>query len=175
LGAKHQKILKIHIFDIHLGMFNVKILTLPFDEVTESFPDEIVQEFCANKVVKEVKANFFEQKGKIFWSIYICYEKVPVPTKKEKLQTRTLSDAEKVLFDKLKAWRKATAEKHGFPPYIIATNNELTEIIEKNCQTLACLKTVKGFGKKKIESYGQLIIEQIKSFREANTVTTGQN
>lgn len=27
----------------------LRIFTLPFDEVSESFPDEIVTEFCLNK------------------------------------------------------------------------------------------------------------------------------
>ncbi len=30
-------------------MSTIRILTLPFDPVTEGFPDEIVREFCANK------------------------------------------------------------------------------------------------------------------------------
>lgn len=47
-------------------MVGIRIITVPFDEVTESFSDEIVRSFCENKEVKEMKAHFFEQKGRVY-------------------------------------------------------------------------------------------------------------
>ena len=46
----------------------IRIFTLPFDETSEGFPDEIVTEFCLNKKVYHIEAKFFEQEGRAFWS-----------------------------------------------------------------------------------------------------------
>ena len=43
---------------------HLRIFTLPFDPVLEGFPDEIVSEFCLNKRVHKLDAQFFQQEGK---------------------------------------------------------------------------------------------------------------
>lgn len=37
----------------------LRIFTLPFDETTEGFPDEIITQFCMNKKVHSVQTQFF--------------------------------------------------------------------------------------------------------------------
>lgn len=52
----------------------MRIFTLPFDELSESFPDEIIAEFCLNKKVHHIQAQFFLQEGRPFWSVAVQYE-----------------------------------------------------------------------------------------------------
>jgi hypothetical protein len=49
----------------------IRIFTLPFDGISESFPDEIVREFCQNKRVIEVKAHLREESIKLSKSLIL--------------------------------------------------------------------------------------------------------
>ena len=62
--------------------------------------------------------------------------------------------------------RRETAEKEGIPPFVIANNSHVSEIVRKEIKTLDALKQINGFGKKKVEKYGQDIIGIIKAFYE---------
>lgn len=141
----------------------LKIFTLPFDEELEGFPDEIVSEFCHNKKVLRIETQFFRQEGKPFWSVAVHYEIVLPDTDK----LRELDDSQKLLFQRLKEWRKETATKEGLPAYLIATNAQFIQMIRLQCRTLESFKNVKGFGKKRVQKYGKRINELIKGFYES--------
>ena len=140
----------------------LSIFTLPFDDVSEGFPDELIQQFCLNKKVHQIQPHFFIKEGKPFWSVAIQYETVV----KDKDKIRTLSEADQLLFNRLKAWRKDRANKEGIPVYLVATNAQFLKIIQLKCQTLESFKLVKGYGKKRLEKYGKDIIAIIKAFFE---------
>lgn len=140
----------------------VRIFTLPFDETSEGFPDEIVTEFCRNKRVLQVASKFFMFEGRPFWSVAVHYE--VVVRGEEKL--RELDEAQQLLFVRLKDWRKEKAAREGIPVYLVATNNHFLEIIRCRCRTLESFKSIKGFGKKRILKYGKEINEMVKAFYE---------
>jgi len=138
----------------------LRIFTLPFDEVSEGFPDEIVVQFCQNKKVHRLEVHFFEQDGRHFWSVAIQYEIVL----KGEDKIRALDDVQRLLYERLREWRKEHAHQVGIPVYLIATNAQLLEIIKLKCRTLECLKQIKGFGRKRLEKYGKHFIGLIKDF-----------
>lgn len=37
----------------------LRIFTLPFDAISEGFPDEVISEFCLNKKVHSIQSQFF--------------------------------------------------------------------------------------------------------------------
>lgn len=90
----------------------IRIFTLPFDELSEGFPDEIVAEFCLNKKVHHIGSQFFSQDGRAFWTVAIHYEVVL----KGEDKLRELDEAQRLLFSQLKGWRKEQADKEGIPP-----------------------------------------------------------
>ncbi len=141
----------------------LRIFTLPFDEETEGFPDEIITEFCLNKKVLGMEAHFFLREGKPYWSVAVHYELVLPETDK----LRELDDSQKLLFQRLKEWRKETAAKEGLPAYLLATNAQLIQMIRLQCRTLESFKNVKGFGKQRVQKYGKRINELVKGFYEA--------
>lgn len=51
-----------------------------------------------------------------------------------------LTEAGKVCYEKLREWRKETAGKEGIPPYVIAKNSHLGEIVKKEIKNLKALK-----------------------------------
>ena len=75
-----------------------------------------------------------------------------------------LNDSDKIFFEKLREWRRETAEQAGVPVYVVNTNNQLLNVIKEKPKTLEALKRINGFGKKKIEQYGKQIIEMVKTF-----------
>ena len=141
----------------------LKIFTLPFDEETEGFPDEIISEFCLNKKVLRIETEFFRREGRPFWSVAVHYEIVLPDTDK----LRELDDSQKLLFQRLKEWRKEKAAKEGLPAYLVATNAQFIQMIRLQCRTLESFKNVKGFGKKRAQKYGKRINELIKGFYES--------
>lgn len=65
------------------------------------------------------------------------------------------------LFDKLRAWRAEQARTGSVAPYMVAHDAALKELARIKPVTIQKLTGVKGFGPKKIETYGQAILEVI--------------
>ena len=139
----------------------LRIFTLPFDPILEGFPDEVVTAFCLNKRVYKLESQFFQQEGRAYWSVAVHYE---VATKAEVGKVRDLEEGQQLLYDRLREWRKETAHKDGVPVYLIATNQQLLDMVRGKLQTVEGLKGVKGFGKGKIERYGRQLLTRIKAF-----------
>lgn len=66
------------------------------------------------------------------------------------------------LFDKLKAWRRERAREEGIKPYIIFSDASLIEIANKLPKTKEDLMNIRGVGEKKIDKYGEEILNFIK-------------
>ena len=140
-----------------------KIITLTFDPTTGGFDDGPLNSFLTNKTVRRIEPGFFHHDGRAFWSVWIDYDNVLNATESRK-SSIPLSDPEKILLQKLQNWRKERAGKGDMAAYIIATNRELEAIVQEKPRTLESLRTIQGFGAKKIQSYGQEITGIITSF-----------
>jgi len=73
------------------------------------------------------------------------------PDKVEKSEAHIVFD--EALFNRLKIWRTKKASEAGLPPYCIAHDRSLREIVEHNVEFIEDLQTVHGFGKVKITKY----------------------
>lgn len=65
------------------------------------------------------------------------------------------------VYDQLKKFRLETSKLEGIKPYFIFNNEELDLLIESKPSTKEELLRVKGFGEKKVEKYGDKILEII--------------
>ncbi len=63
------------------------------------------------------------------------------------------------VFERLRAWRTATAKEQGVPPYVIFHDATLRQIAAAPPSTLAELANVNGVGETKLARYGQQILE----------------
>ncbi|MER7213259.1 DNA helicase RecQ [Streptosporangium sp. NPDC000239] len=63
------------------------------------------------------------------------------------------------VFERLRAWRAATAREQGVPAYVIFHDATLREIAAGTPSSLAELGTVSGVGENKLAKYGQEILE----------------
>jgi ATP-dependent DNA helicase PIF1 len=76
-------------------------------------------------------------------------------------------EADIQLLHKLKDWRLLRAANDDMPAYIIAHNSVLEALAARPPATLQALNGIKGFGPKKIETYGPEIIDVIKQHQSA--------
>ena len=140
-----------------------RIITIPFDAEREVFADEILNSFCVNKRIIDYKVEFFVNEDKPYWSVFLEYEPVHHEDNSGDA-TKDMNTPERVLFNRLRDWRRERAEAEGVPVYIIATNRELRDMVKNAPQSLEALKNIKGYGRKKIERYGKDIVTIIKEF-----------
>jgi len=67
----------------------------------------------------------------------------------------------KPVFERLRAWRAATAKEQGVPAYVIFHDATLRQIATQTPSTLAELGTVNGVGENKLAKYGEQILEAL--------------
>ena len=139
------------------------IMTIPFDPEKEIFQDEEWRKFLINKKVRQVRPEFFQTKNKAYWTIFAEHETVLRDHGPRQSRVQ-LTEADQLLFNRLRVWRANKAEREGIPVFIVATNRELAEIVTRKAMTFEALKTIKGFGKKKLELHGREVIDIVKAF-----------
>jgi ATP-dependent DNA helicase RecQ len=66
----------------------------------------------------------------------------------------------------LQEWRRETARKQGVPAFVIMHDSTLDDLCLVEPQTLSQLRQVAGFGQKKIETFGEQILDALRRFRE---------
>ncbi|MFI6299672.1 DNA helicase RecQ [Nonomuraea sp. NPDC050790] len=64
-------------------------------------------------------------------------------------------------FERLRAWRAATAKETGVPAYVIFHDATLREIATRNPETLPELGTVSGVGENKLAKFGPQVLETL--------------
>ncbi len=139
-----------------------KILTIPFDRTKKGFDEDGLNKFVLNKHVKNYRAEFFQDGDDKYWTVFLEYD--PVVEKMSGNEAEGFDKGQRLLLERLKAWRKERAEKDGVPVYIIGTNREFADIVRSAPRSLEQLKSIKGFGNAKVSKYGNELIEIIKGF-----------
>ena len=74
---------------------------------------------------------------------------------------------EERLFERLRALRTELAKAAGVPPYVIFHDATLREVALRKPASLAELATIPGVGEKKLERYGERLLETLATAREA--------
>ena len=168
-----------------------KIITLPFDEDMEEFDqDRLEREFLfalKNCEIKKYKPELVEVDGRYYWTVFLEYEKVKKIEsehtsfqqngelkKNQNLEKKSLPEAELQtkkeveLYKILREWRREQSDDLGYPPYIIASNRLLVEIIKARPKNSSELSKIKGMGEKKTREYGREILLILENFFEAD-------
>jgi superfamily II DNA helicase RecQ len=149
---------------------HLKVFTLRFSSLTGGFDDQPVQQFLSDKRVLSVQEHFYEFDHVPYLTLLVTYEAVTSkkiePEKKSKSdKTPTVhwkdlvDEADAPLFETIREWRNQTAKTLGIPSYVICNNNELAMLLKSKPTTLTELLNVEGFGKGKVEKYGESLIQ----------------
>ncbi len=78
-----------------------------------------------------------------------------------RLTMQSMSSADAALFERLRAWRAATAKEHGVPAYVVFPDATLQAIALARPATLDALRGISGVGDKKRDTYGAALLEVI--------------
>ncbi len=70
------------------------------------------------------------------------------------------------VFEKLRAWRGATAKEQGVPAYVIFHDATLREIATQLPTSLADLATISGVGENKLAKYGEQLLDVLAGSAE---------
>ncbi|PJJ73437.1 ATP-dependent DNA helicase RecQ [Diaminobutyricimonas aerilata] len=65
------------------------------------------------------------------------------------------------LFERLRAWRAGVAREQGVPAYVVFGDATLRGIAATRPGSLEALSTISGVGEKKLESYGEAVLELV--------------
>ncbi|MGH3914801.1 MAG: RQC domain-containing protein, partial [Pseudonocardiaceae bacterium] len=72
-----------------------------------------------------------------------------------------MPEAAAPVFERLRAWRAATAKEQGVPAYVVFHDATLRQIATESPSTLEELATVNGVGEAKLARYGQQILDTL--------------
>lgn len=100
---------------------------------------------------------------------FVDLETAQLRIKRQLGETDTQSKSEyhnELLFNRLREIRSELADSEGVPPYIIATDFTLRDMIAKLPTTIGLIETVSGMGKKKTKKYGQVFVDAICTFQK---------
>ena len=145
-------------------MMKVKIFKIRLSEEFIYSDQKLLDRFLEeNNILKYETA--FVKDDESYWSVVLYFEELKVLVN-ENQPEKYIADADSVLsedeikiLDSLKIWRSEKAKDQKLPVYFIATNKELFSIAKYKPAKKEELRDIKGFGKHKIENYGEEIIE----------------
>jgi superfamily II DNA helicase RecQ len=147
------------------------------------FEEAKLNEFLENVSVNQVFASVVNNE---FWSVLAFYEEGSAPDRKtsqpesmverpesfspEKIsepkesvpEPIILNSEEEAIYNTLRQWRSERANQDGLPPYMIAHNDSLMQMAKIGIMNKDELLQIKGFGEKKVEKYGDEILEILR-------------
>jgi ATP-dependent DNA helicase RecQ len=82
-------------------------------------------------------------------------------TRKPAVAQEDLPEDAVPVFERLRAWRGATAKEQGVPAYVVFHDATLRQIAAQAPTTLAALGTISGVGENKLAKYGQQILDTL--------------
>lgn len=85
---------------------------------------------------------------------------------RKKQVSESLSEEDKQLFEALKLVRKELAAGKRVPPYLICHDSQLVDVAERRPKSKAELAEISGFGRTKVDRYGDALIAAIGQFEE---------
>jgi superfamily II DNA helicase RecQ len=125
--------------------------------------------FLESKEIIKVETAFVNDEN--YWSVVLYFEELKVSQNvvkdsksvKYSADDEALNADEVKILDALKLWRSEKAREQNLPTYFIATNKELSSVAKYKPVKKEELLDIKGFGKHKIENYGEEILEIVES------------
>ncbi|MFC0680490.1 DNA helicase RecQ [Lysobacter korlensis] len=71
------------------------------------------------------------------------------------------------LFEQLRAWRAGAAKERGVPAYVVFPDATLRELATRRPASLQDLSTVGGVGEKKLEAFGEALLDVLRAHVDA--------
>jgi len=155
------------------GSRKAKIRELRFDELSTHgiMRDSSLQEI-KDRINYLVAENFLQLSGGEYPVVKLLPNAVLVNKGEVKVWQKVTprpirkNEEEINLFDRLRALRSELARRESLPPYMIFADNTLREMSQLCPNDLQSMIRISGVGEKKLEKYGSVFLEEIRSFCE---------
>ena len=144
----------------------IKVLKIRIADEFLREDQKVIDQFLENHDIIKTETAFVHDEQ--FWSVVLYFNDVESVINKTSVrdskavkysaEDETLSHDEIKILDALKLWRSEKAKEQNLPVYFIATNNELLSIAKYKPIKKEELLDIKGFGRHKLENYGEEII-----------------
>ena len=148
-------------------MMNIKVLKVRIADEFLLQDQKMIDDFLNNHEIIKVETAFVHDEN--FWSVVLYFNEYKTDVKKNIVKDAktakysadddTLNSDEIEILEALKLWRSEKAREQNLPSYFIATNKELISVAKYKPAKIEELLDIKGFGKHKIENYGEEILE----------------
>jgi superfamily II DNA helicase RecQ len=142
-------------------------IRLPEDFLYED--QRMLDTFLESHEIIKVETAFVNDEN--YWSVVLYFDELKITqsivkeskTSKYSAEDEPLNSDEEKILEALKYWRSEKAKEQNLPSYFIATNKELISVAKYKPAKKEELLDIKGFGKHKIENYGEEILEILES------------
>lgn len=144
----------------------LRLVTVRLDPETGQFPEDPLAGIEGE--VLNVVEHFFHHDGVPHLLLVVHHRadgREPATSSRHRREGATpghdLDPGERLLFDKLRAWRRARAESDGVPVYVVMTNRHLAAVARAAPRSLQELQRIPGIGDGKAARYGRDVLEVV--------------
>ena len=140
---------------MQVRIFNVRIFESE-DELEE------LNRFLRGHHILEVTQELMQNGTYSYWCYSIRYNEKQAKSRysKEKVDYKNVLDEDKFrIFSKLREIRKEIAKNDAVPAFAVFTDDELSKVALLDEINIKNMNTVEGIGEKKIEKYGEKLLE----------------
>lgn len=159
----------------------LRLITVAFDSEQGGFPADPLAS-VEGEVISVVE-HFFHKDDRPHLLLVVHYRPVrevrPAPASHARPADpgvrAELSEPERAVFDRLRAWRNSRAQAEGIPPYVLLTNRQLAEVARRRPATLAALREVGGIGEAKAGRFGADLLAVVVAAAEPHELGHAAN
>ncbi len=174
-----------HVVDVLLGSQNEKVLKYEHDKLsTHGIGRELNQKQWMHLSRQLVQQGYLHQDGEFRVlsltqkALDTLRNRTPIMGQLQEVEERAPKKANKseleynhALFAILRAKRKELADAAGLPPYVVFSDKTLVEMASYFPQSLESMLSINGVGQVKLQQYGEIFVELVKSYCEAHDIT----
>ncbi len=95
-----------------------------------------------------------------------AFNRISVRSKRKQVEFRPLTADERQVVERLKHWRKQTADRERIPPYLVCQDRTLEHLAIVRPQIVEDLTNVFGLGPARIAKYGLQLIREVHGIHE---------
>ncbi|MDW0118182.1 DNA helicase RecQ [Sporosarcina thermotolerans] len=165
-----QRFGKTMIAQVLTGSRNKKVLEFGFDKLTTyGLMKERNAKDVSDFIEFIISENFLGVENGQFPIIYVTEQGKDVLTGKVKVFRKGSVETKQItkedpLFNQLRALRMKLAQEAGVPPFVVFSDKTLRDMAAKMPVTEEAFLEVNGVGAAKLERYGEVFMEEIKSY-----------
>lgn len=139
----------------------LRVFSIPLHAGDEHQDD--MNRFLRSHRVLSVDKRFTDAPGQACWTFCVEYLEHGSPGSNGRPMAKVdyrdkFSPEDFGVFDKLRQLRKSMAEAEKQPPFVLFTNEQLGQMVERRVTTLQAMGEIEGIGPARLSKYGEAFV-----------------